>query len=505
MKPSSDLLFQLIHRMTKSEKRYFKLFATRNIKEKKNNYLKLFEAIEKQPAYDEARLKKQFKNSTFVKYFSTAKTQLKSQVLDALHEFHNGDPSEQIKKSVHQVRILLGKGFFEEARKLLKKTKQRACETGLLHLMPEMQFIEKESFSRFHNLNAGVLNELHTETLLTGRKIDQQSLSWHTVLSLFLVYENSVVLRREDDLKAIEATIRPLEKSEPDADNPVARIYYHRAMGQYHSMAGNAEKHFEHLEKAINLYQKNPALLETSMMLYATLYYNFLISCQQMQKIDLYAESIEKMETLIQHPKCNLLTAAHLFLYTSNARMHLHWVERDFDECLVVAKKMEQGIEQHQRLLSISRTLALYDTIVDVYFIQEMYDNALTWINSILDERKSTVRQDFISMARVKSIIIHFEMGNFLLIENLLLSSRRYMETRGKLFKAEKVLLSAFRKVINVGGKNERIIIFQHLKDQLHLLKDDPFERKVFSHFEFIEWADSKIEGVPFRKILERD
>ncbi len=49
----SNQLFQLIKSLNKSEKRYFNLYASRHTIGEKNNYVILFEAIDKQIEYDE--------------------------------------------------------------------------------------------------------------------------------------------------------------------------------------------------------------------------------------------------------------------------------------------------------------------------------------------------------------------------------------------------------------------------------------------------------------------
>jgi hypothetical protein len=52
-------LFRLIHAMKKGEKRFFKLYAfSRSAHLQHLNYLTLFDAIEKQRAYDEEKIRK---------------------------------------------------------------------------------------------------------------------------------------------------------------------------------------------------------------------------------------------------------------------------------------------------------------------------------------------------------------------------------------------------------------------------------------------------------------
>ena len=53
-----DKLYELIHSLDKSEKRYFKLLITRDHKEHK--HFELYTALEKAKAYDEKKIKASF-------------------------------------------------------------------------------------------------------------------------------------------------------------------------------------------------------------------------------------------------------------------------------------------------------------------------------------------------------------------------------------------------------------------------------------------------------------
>ncbi|MGZ6540063.1 MAG: hypothetical protein ACXVEB_16925, partial [Bacteroidia bacterium] len=98
---ASDNLFQLIKSLNKSEKRYFNLYASRHTIGEKNNYIILFEAIDKQSEYDEELILKQFKKETFVNKFSIAKSRLYDVVLDSLTAFHSGSSIDaQLKRDL---------------------------------------------------------------------------------------------------------------------------------------------------------------------------------------------------------------------------------------------------------------------------------------------------------------------------------------------------------------------------------------------------------------------
>ena len=60
-KTSSDHLFQLIRSLSRTEKRYFKLYISRHNPKQKGVNEKLFNAIATQPDYDEQKLLERFK------------------------------------------------------------------------------------------------------------------------------------------------------------------------------------------------------------------------------------------------------------------------------------------------------------------------------------------------------------------------------------------------------------------------------------------------------------
>ena len=86
MKPSIEL-FNLITSLTKSEKRFFKLSSSLQSGDK--NYLKIFDFIESQSYYDEAKLKEEFKAEIFVNHLPSEKNHLYKLILKSLRAFYS--------------------------------------------------------------------------------------------------------------------------------------------------------------------------------------------------------------------------------------------------------------------------------------------------------------------------------------------------------------------------------------------------------------------------------
>jgi hypothetical protein len=143
-------IFSLIHSLTPSEKRYFKLYAQRQVQGRNTNYLKLFEAINTQVKYDEPELLKRFRKETFVKQFSVAKNYLFNMLLKSMQEYNQENFIEwKIRNLFLQVKILASKGLDTDAATLIKKTKELALQYEYYHVIMDVLHIEKYLFGNF--------------------------------------------------------------------------------------------------------------------------------------------------------------------------------------------------------------------------------------------------------------------------------------------------------------------------------------------------------------------
>ena len=120
-------LFDLIKSMTRSEKRYFKLSASPQKGEK--NYLRLFDAIDRQKSYDEEAIKRTFQGEAFVKQLHVAKNYLFKLILRSLRAYRaESSVDAQIECLLQDARILHDKGLGRLCAASLKRARGLAEE-----------------------------------------------------------------------------------------------------------------------------------------------------------------------------------------------------------------------------------------------------------------------------------------------------------------------------------------------------------------------------------------
>jgi hypothetical protein len=122
----SDLLFQLIHSLEKSEKRHFKLYIRRNSAKDDLKIVQLFDALDRMGEYDEKILLKKLPGIEKPQ-LSNLKTHLYRQLLASLRlQKRTENLDFELNEQLDYARILYYKGLYMQSLKILDKVKEAA-------------------------------------------------------------------------------------------------------------------------------------------------------------------------------------------------------------------------------------------------------------------------------------------------------------------------------------------------------------------------------------------
>ena len=231
MKPSNEL-FILIKSLTKSEKRYFKRFCKFYSNDKKNNYLKLFEAIDNQSIYDESKIKKKFRGEVFIKQLSVTKDYLNKIILKSLNFYNStNDPYILIKELITEAELLINKKLYVQSWKKLQRAKKLAYEYGYFYLVIEsigderflLNFLfkkEREDMqSEFEKEEKRIFYEIQNIREILG--INQKVMK--------IVNSSGYLVTEEINIKDLKIQISFLEKLDPYKMLSInsKSLYYH--------------------------------------------------------------------------------------------------------------------------------------------------------------------------------------------------------------------------------------------------------------------------------------
>ena len=168
----SGNLYLLIKSLTKSEKGYFKKYASFHIRSSEgSNYIKIFNAIDAQLVYDEHKLIKKFKQERFINQFSVAKNYLYNIILESLEAYHYSN-NKEIRSLLNKIELLTDRGLYVQAKKLLKKVRKMAEDHKLSGYISEIDILEQSILRLQYDMEN--LKEV-VESLKKGTKNEKSS------------------------------------------------------------------------------------------------------------------------------------------------------------------------------------------------------------------------------------------------------------------------------------------------------------------------------------------
>lgn len=504
MKPSTEL-FDLIKSLTKSEKRFFKLHSALQSGEK--NYLRIFDAIDRQRTYDEEALKKQFAGETFVRHFPSEKNHLYKLVLKALRAYHaDASITGLLKQHINNIEILFGKALYGEAYKVLVRAKKIALEHERFYLWFELLSWEKmliEEAIQGGDFNSD-LDALIKEEESVLAKL--QNLAAYNVLyaKINYVFRSGGYVRTEEEHAMVEEISgHPLIKGKNTALSNRASTICHYTQGFCHWARRDWATSYVKFQRVREILDKHPQLRRDLPKRYVrTLYY--LIQCEiELGDHAHVKDDIRVLRALPGKPGFGDIDIKLLVFCNSwLSELRLHDRAGDFAAALKLEETVVNGMEQWGSLLPKEDELEFYFLLSTIHFGAGHANRSLYWLNKVLNDPEPMLRQDIFTYARLFNLVVHYELGNFELLEYIVRSTQRFLSKRHRAYGVEAALVEHIKKLAKSGTPQAKAALFASLRERLDALMQDPNEGTVQKYFNIRAWVDAKVRGLPFDQVV---
>lgn len=505
----SDNLHRLIKSLSKPEKRYFKVFSSRHVIGENNNYLILFDAIDKQEEYNEEKLLKKFKDKTFINRFSISKNRLYAAILKSLDAFHSNSSVEaQLQRQLHGVEILYHKSLYDQSLKQLHSARKVAEKYEKLTILAdiakwEKRILEKDNYEELESDKA-------LENILKSDRDLLQTLQsfnelWYVKSKIFTqLYQQGKVRNTAElnELKAIiDAAAGRMEGKQTSTENTYMLNHIQSA---YQFSLGNYADCYLHISNNLKLIDKKPHLFSEEPNIYISVLTNAIYVGMRLGK---WAEALKNVEKLRQLPKKLELQKnedldIRLFTLSKSTELTLYAQSGDFENGLELIPGIEEGLRKYDGKISSVRKAHFYFNIAVIHFGLERYHEALKWINKLLNNVEIDKTRDIHCMAQILNLVIHLELGNKDLLPYALRSTQRFLETRNKVYRFESVMLDFVNEILKKRQSKADEQLYQMLIQSLQELRTDGFEHTVFEYFDFLAWAKSKLGDKKYRELL---
>lgn len=501
MRKISTDLFDLIQSLNPAEKRYFKLYAQRHSTGRKANYLRLFEAMNSQPEYDEDALRRKFKKEKFLQQFAVAKNYLYGMILDALTEIEDAtDERFGVWRLKEQTALLFRKGLYKQCLKVLKRAKEKAYHLELYDELPYLLGYESNICLRniIQRDKAEWLNTIAQEqgrALEILRQEHDLKLCYNQLTCVMDELWNHVAdgkyaqkLHEIMQHPALSESVRPFTQSS-------ARIYYNSHL-LYYRFTENIEGSIRVLKEQIEFYRASPHYIRSSPSSYYFALLNLIVCLLDNSRHDearKAMEDIDEAHTRYAFKITQRLQGILLEGYSS--RLRLMYQTGDMtkaDETLAI---VERTLSLQSQSIAGDKSVGLRYYAAAVCFVLQRYEDALRYIHPLAQETLLSGKKIFYSEARLLHIILHFELGNYTIIEPLAEALRRFIAKHEMTFPFYDPLLRGLVKAAVQPTTEKRKQVLAKLEKTILSMNNIPH------HHLAILWIRAKVQGLPFRSL----
>jgi hypothetical protein len=501
----SDSLFLLIQSMSKSEKRFFKLYASRLRGTEEKKFLRLFDAVEKQRSHDDEKLLDLGKDFSPLQ-LSNMKAHLYGQLLKCLRLCNTSQLKElQLNELLDNARILYNKCLYRDCGKLLEKAKRAAMREDRSVMLLEILGLEKLLITKTLSANNEErVNAIVLEVEEAASRVRHINIFSNLALKLNSYYVRSGFIRNREDLRKVSLYFK---KSLPAYRE--AGLSFHEKLHLYASCVGyyfyvqdfNKAKRFA--TKWVQLFEDAPAYIINETEMYIKGLNSLLVVQNKLYSYHDFVATMKKLVALKRSKELLLTENLNLTLFKA---IYVHEINRhfmlgEFRSGTRIVAKLEPELNRFIPKLDKSSVLLFYYKIACLYFGSGNYRTALKWLYRINAE-KEDLREDIFSFTRILMLICHYEMDNTDLLESSIRSSYRYFLKKGHITKYKLIILEFLKQLFREPSEKMLKKNFAKLKDRMLLLENNKFEKRAFLYFDIISWLESKIQGRGVEEII---
>jgi hypothetical protein len=493
--------------MTKSEKRYFKLMASRHTIGDENNYVVLFDYIDKQVIYDEEAIFEMFKGEAFLNRFSITKKRLYDHVLQALDAYHSANsPEAQLYRQLHAAEILYEKSLYDQARRILKSAEKQAAKLENFAILQKVSRLSKKLIENdgYADTSMVTILDLYTKDQYYSEQTAQYDLLWKIKSTLFTKLRTKGVARSTEERNEFESLVANL----PVIDN-TASFQNQYLLNHIHSALAfglqDSEKCSVYLNKNLELFQNNEHQLIEHFNTYLSLLTNAIYVEESLGNRVISNNLLTKLRSLPQvyATVINDDLKIKLFASTNSVELGVLIKRGDLDQAIKLSPSIEEGLKLYDGKISAARQAFLAFKLSTVNLGLGNHNEALRWINRILNEPELDPSEDILAFTYLVHLLIHLELKNDQLLPYALKNTQRFLRSRNKMHTFEKVFLNFVAKMLKCKDRFDQESLWQQLYGELNELNGNGLEKAAMEYFDFKAWAEAKLKNKSFSMLLK--
>ena len=170
------------------------------------------------------------------------------------------------------------------------------------------------------------------------------------------------------------------------------------------------------------------------------------------------------------------------FIYYSQNKLNLHFIDGKFTEGLKFVSQLLLQIEEYKTKIDAHHIMVFYYKIACMYFGAGKNEECIFYLEKIINNKDLSMREDLLCFSRVLNLVAHYDAGIDYNIEKLIVSTYRFLIKMNDLHEVQRKMI-AFLKgdiheitpthaFLNVNGVGYQVSISLKTYSEIQKLKD---------------------------------
>ncbi|OOG73590.1 hypothetical protein [Flavobacterium sp. A45] len=500
-----DFLFVLIKSLSKSEKRQFKIFASRLETSSNTKFIELFNILDKSEVYDEKLI---LKNGLIKKVqLSNLKSYLYKQILVSIRlNIPSQNIRYQLREQIDFAAILYNKGLYKQSLKILDKTKQQAIENDEKYMAFEIVEFEKLIESQYITRSIqGRADELVIQAKeLNYRNTISSKLS-NLSLQLYGIMLKTGFVKSDEEYKYIDdyfnKHIAHLDQSKFEFRE---KYWFYNANLWRSFLVQDFLSCYKYSYKWVTLFYDNKNMIFLNPVFFLKGNHYLLESLFMLKYKSNFKKYLELLEETINDPRfpVNDNIASLSFLYLYNNKLNYHILEGTFAESEYLVPVILNKMKVHSEHLDEHHEMMFYYKIACIYFGNEKFQECIVYLEKIINNKNLTMREDLMCFARILCLIAHYELGRDYYLENQLKNTYKFLIKMNDLHEVQKEMIRFLKNLSNLYPSDIKKE-FIKMRERFIELEKNTYEKRAFLYLDIISWLESKIENRKISDIIK--
>lgn len=495
----------VINALNKAEKKRFQLYLNKNTDKENLKFVQLFRFIEKYQKFDQTKFLAKHP-SVKLQQLSNLKRHLLNKVLQTLRlKEGEHDTDIKIREQLDNAQALFNKGLYPQSLWVLDNAKSQAKKWQRELLLLEVLHLEKLIELHFvTGRPSSIAKELTEEASFMVNEVEKLNTLSGLALTFYGLYQEKGYVRNPKEYEETRMLFFKLLPKINYKDLSVnQKIYYHQAFFWYNYIIQNFTMCYKHALKWVDIIEQNDLTLKLTAQYFRGL--NSLLS--SLFRLNYKQKFLSIKEKLLKFKKENFkklnqnLKVMQL-KYEINHSFNLYFMEGNFELGVKEIPEVLEQIEDNRQFFERRYINSVYYKIASMYFGAGKFNEATVFLNKILYQQFTNLRQDINSFARILLTVCYFEMKNEFLLANTIRSTYHYLGRNKDLNLFQKEIFKFLKKTSRM-DRYQTQSEFRNLYNKMIVISEKPYEQRPFYYFDIISWLESKFEKRPISEIIK--